>query len=88
MATRSSIANRTLTVMAAGFLAFDGACLVLAGVVLDRVLLAIVGACLIGSSGLVFVYSKHHARQAASIAADRTALREQARALRDLIQCN
>ena len=88
MSPRSALANRTLTVMAAGFLAFDGACLVLGGVALGRWLLAIFGACLIVSSFLVFVYSKRHTRQTAQIAGDREALREQARALRDLIQRN
>lgn len=74
--------------MAAGFLAFDGACLVLGGVMLRRWLLVIFGACLIVSSFLVFVYAKRHARQTAQIAGDREALRQQARALRDLIQRN
>jgi hypothetical protein len=88
MSPRSALANRTLTIMAAGFLAFDGACLVLGAVVLGRVLLGIFGACLIGSSFLVFVYGKRHTRRAAELPADRQALREQARALRDLIQRN
>ena len=88
MTPRSAIANRTLTVMAAGFLAFDGACLVLAGVVLGRPLLMIVGSCLVLSSGLVVVYWKRHRRQAIEIAEARNALRDQARAFRDLIQRN
>ena len=88
MASPSAIANRTLTVIAAGFLAFDGACLLLGGVYLHRPLLDIFGACLILSSGLVFVYWRRHRRAAAAIAAARRALQEQARALRDLIQRN
>lgn len=88
MMPRSAIANRTLTVIAAGFLAFDGACLVVAGIVLSRPLLVIVGSCLVVSSGLVFVYWKHHRRQAIEIAEARDALRDQARAFRDLIQRN
>ena len=88
MPPRASIANRTLTIFAAGLLAFDGACLMIAGAVLGRVLLLSVGACLILSSGLVFVYWKHHRRRTAELAADRRALREQARAFRDLSQRN
>ena len=88
MPPRASIANRTLTIVAAGLLAFDGACLMIAGAVLGRVLLLIVGVCLILSSGLVFVYWKHHRRRTAELAADRRALREQARAFRDLLQRN
>jgi hypothetical protein len=88
MGSRAVVANRTLTFIAAGFLAFDGAALVLAGAVLGRLLLIIVGACLILSSGLVFIYWNHHRRQAAEIASTREELRSQARALRDLIQRN
>lgn len=88
MPSRAAIANRTLTIFAAGLLAFDGACLVVAGAMLGRVLLLIVGGSLIVSSGLVFVYWKHHRRRTAELAADRRALREQARAFRNLIQRN
>ena len=88
MAPRSVIANRTLTVVAAGFLAFDGAGLVIAGIVLGRVLLVIMGACLVASSALVFVYWRWHRRQAAEIAEARHALGEQARDFRNMIQRN
>ncbi|MGE5090648.1 MAG: hypothetical protein ACM3OH_00615 [Bacillota bacterium] len=88
MSTRGAVANRTLTIIAAGFLAFDGAALVLGGAVLGRVLLIIIGGCLILSSGLVFMYWNHHRRQAAEIASAREEVRSQARALRDLIQRN
>ncbi len=88
MGSASAIANRTLTVVAAGFLAFDGACLLLGGIYLHRPLLDVFGSCLILSSGLVFVYWRRHRRESAAIAAERQALRDQARALRDLIQRN
>ncbi len=88
MPRASAIANRALTVAAAGFLAFDGACLVTAGLILHRIIIAIMGACLIASSGLVFVYWRAHQRRSAEIAGERQALRRQARALRDLIQRN
>lgn len=88
MPPRGAIANRTLTVVAAGFLAFDGACLIFAGVMLSRLLLTIMGACLVLSSGLVFVYWRWHRRQEDEIADARKELRQQARAFRNLIQRN
>lgn len=88
MASTAKIRHRTLTVVAAGFLAFDGACLIAGGLYLHRVLVAIAGACLVASSGLVFVYWRWHRRQVDEIAAARRALGEQRRALRDLMQRN
>lgn len=84
----SSLASRTLTILAAGFLAFDGVGLIAGGIWLGRPLLVIVGACLLGSSGLVFVYWRWHVRQTAGIAADRQAVAADARALRDLVRRN
>jgi HAMP domain-containing protein len=88
MPSRGAIANRTLTVVAAAFLAFDGACLVFAGVALHRLLLDVMGACLVASSGLVFVYWRWHRRREDEIADARRDLRQQARAFRDMIQRN
>jgi hypothetical protein len=84
----SSLTSRTLTILAAGFLAFDGVALMAAGAWLGRPMLIIVGACLLGSSGLVFVYWRWHARQAGEIAAARRAVADEARALRDLVRRN
>ena len=85
---RTSLASRTLTILAAGFLAFDGVGLITGGIWLARPLLVIVGACLLGSSGLVFVYWRWHLRQAEGITAARRALAADARALQDLVRRN
>lgn len=85
---RSSFAARTLTILAAGFLAFDGVGLLVAGMWLRRPLIAIIGACLVASSGLVFVYWRWHQRQVGAIASARRALADEARALQDLVRRN
>ena len=84
----SSLTSRTLTILAAGFLAFDGVALIVAGIWLGRPMLMIVGTCILGSSGLVFVYWRWHSRQAGEIAAARRAVADEARALRDLVRRN
>ena len=88
VSSRSLVANRTLTIAAAGLLAFDGAALLFASVWLGRVLPGVIGGCLILSSGLVFVYWTHHRRQLVDIAGSRRAVRDQARAFRNMIQRN
>ena len=85
---RTSLASRTLTILAASFLAFDGVGLIAGGIWLGRPLLVIVGACLLGSSGLVFVYWRWHLRQTEGISAARRALADDARALQDLVRRN
>lgn len=84
----SSLASRTLTILAAAFLAFDGAGLFFAGLWLRRPLMAIIGTCLFGSSALVFVYWRWHRRQVSEIDAARLAVAAEARALRELVQRN
>jgi HAMP domain-containing protein len=85
VAAGPSLANRTLTVVAATFLAFDGACLVAAAVWLRRPLMGVMGVCLAASSGLVFVYWRWHQQQIREITAARQALAEQTRAMRDVL---
>ncbi len=85
---RASLASRTLTVLAAGFLAFDGVGLIAGGVWLGRPMLVIVGACLLASSGLVFVYWRWHVRQSDGLRAARGAVADEARALQDLVRRN
>ena len=87
-ARQSSLAIRTITVLTAAFLAFDGASLMLAGFWLSRPLMAIIGACLFASSGLVFLYWRRHQRRVQEIAEARRAIVADARELRDLARGN
>ena len=87
-ASHGSLASRTLTVLAAAFLAFDGAGLIAAGLWLSKPLMVVIGACLFASSGLVFLYWRRHRRQVQEIAEARRALVAEARALRDLARGN
>ena len=85
---RSVAATRALTVAAAVFLGFDGAVLLAVGAWAHQYLLAIVGICLFLSAGLVLLYWRWHQQQLAEIAEARRQLRQEAQALRDLIQNN
>lgn len=85
---RAATTNRTLSLLAAAFLAFDGAALAAGGVWLRRPMLAVIGGALFLSSGLVLVYWRWHQRQLAEIVEARRAVAADARALRDLIQRN
>jgi protein-S-isoprenylcysteine O-methyltransferase Ste14 len=85
---RAGLANRTLSFVAAAFLAFDGAALVAGGLWLRRPVLTIIGGALFVSSGLVVVYWRWHQRQLAEIVEARREVAADARALRDLIQRN
>lgn len=85
---RAGLANRTLSLLAAGFLAFDGAALFAGGLWLRRPTLAIIGGALFASSGLVLLYWRRQQRQLAEIVEARRAVAAEARALRDLIQRN
>jgi HAMP domain-containing protein len=87
-APRPSLASRTLTVLAAGFLAFDGASLIAAGIWLSKPLMVIIGVCLFASSGLVFLYWRRHQRRVQEIDEARRAVVAEARALRDLARGN
>lgn len=85
---RAGLAHRTLSLLAAAFLAFDGAALFAGGLWLRRPMLAVVGGALFLSSGLVVLYWRRHQRQLAEIVDARRAVSAEARALRDLIQRN
>ena len=85
---RTPGASRTLSFIAAAFLAFDGAALVAAGLWLRRPTVTIIGAALFASSGLVLVFWRWHQRQLAEIGAARSELAAEARALQDLIRRN
>jgi membrane protein implicated in regulation of membrane protease activity len=77
---------RTLTVVAAAVLAFDGAALAIAGWWSGRVLLVLVGVVFFISSGLVLVYWRWYRRRMEDIAATRRALGSEARELQRLLR--
>ena len=85
---RAGSALRTLSLLAAAFLAFDGAALAAGGLWLRRPMLALIGGALFLSSGLVLVFWRWHQRQLAAIVEARRALAADARALQDLIRRN
>jgi hypothetical protein len=80
--------NRKLTIIAAAFLALDGAALVFAGILSRQLVLGLVGVMLVLASGFVVVFWRWHRRQLEEIAAARRALREEAEALREILQGN
>jgi uncharacterized membrane protein len=78
--------GRTLTVIAAAVLAFDGAALVGLGVWADRVVLVPVGVVFLVSSGLVLLYWRWYRRRLADIAAARRALGDEGREMQRLLR--
>jgi len=83
---RSPLAGRTLTVLAAAFLGFDGAALSGLGLWAGNVMLVVVGLVLFASSGLVLLYWRWHLRQLTEITAARQALRAEAEEMRRLLE--
>jgi hypothetical protein len=77
---------RTLTIIAAAVLAFDGAALAIAGWWSGRVVLALVGVVFFLSSGLVLVYWRWYRRRLDDIAATRRALGAEAREMQRLLR--
>jgi len=83
---RTPPGRRILTLFAVGCLTLDGVLLVLAGLWGRRLEYAIGGGlCLLGAL-LVLHFWKRHRRSLAALAAARRDLRDEARALRDLIR--
>lgn len=80
--------SRVLTVVAASFLAFDGAALVAGGVWLHRTVLVVVGAVLVLGSLLVGYYWRWHRRQLVELNQARRELAADARELQDLLRRN
>ncbi|HEX5576590.1 MAG TPA: hypothetical protein VFX42_12005 [Gemmatimonadales bacterium] len=78
--------SRTLTVIAAAVLAFDGAALALLGWWSGRAGLGIIGLGLFVSSGLVLLYWQWYRRRLADVAAARRALSEEAREMQRLLR--
>jgi hypothetical protein len=78
--------SRTLTVIAAGVLAFDGAALALFGWWSRRTVLGLIGAAFFISSGLVLVYWRWYRRRLNDIAEARCALSDEAREMQRLLR--
>jgi membrane protein implicated in regulation of membrane protease activity len=82
----STFGFRTLTLLAAGFLAFDGAGLIALGAWSANPVLLITGIVLVISSGLVLLYWRSYLRRLEEIAEDRRELRDAAEELRRLLR--
>jgi hypothetical protein len=78
--------SRTLTIVAAAVLAFDGAALALMGWWGGRLVLALVGIVFFLSSGLVLLYWRWYRRRLDDIAESRHALSAEAREMRQLFR--
>lgn len=70
---------RTLTVVAAAVLGFDGAALVILGIWSDRLVLVPVGLVFFISAGVVLVYWRWYRRRLDDIAVSRRELADEAR---------
>ena len=81
----SPVVSRSLTIIAIAALAFDGAALVALGLMAGRTVLVPVGLVFFFSSGLILLYWRWHQRRLSDIAAERRALSEEARKLRELV---
>lgn len=82
----SPLVSRTLTIVAAAVLAFDGAALAALGFWSGRIVLALVGVVFFISSGLVILYWRWYRRRLDDIAAARRALGDEARELRRVLR--
>jgi hypothetical protein len=82
----SRTTNRTMTVLASAFLGFDGAALVGFGIWTRHAVLALIGAALFASSGLVVLYWRWYERQLDEIAQARRAVRDEAGSMRELLR--
>ena len=77
--------SRTLTLVAAAVLAFDGMALAALGYMSGRVLLIPVGLVFFVSSGLILLYRRWYRRRLDDILAARRALSEEAREMQRLL---
>jgi hypothetical protein len=78
--------SRTLTVIAAAVLAFDGAALALFGWWSRRAVLGLIGAAFFISSGLLLVSWRWYRRRLDDIAQSRRALSDEAREMQRLLR--
>jgi uncharacterized membrane protein len=82
----SPLLSRTLTIVAAVVLAFDGATLAALGFWSGRTMLALVGLVFFISSGVVLLYWRWYRRRLEDIATARRALGEEAREMQRVIR--
>jgi membrane protein implicated in regulation of membrane protease activity len=82
----SPLAFRSLTLVAAAFLAFDGAALMGLGIWSGRHAFLIAGVVLLLSSGLVLLFWRRHLRRLEEIDDARRDLRDEAEALRRFLR--
>jgi membrane protein implicated in regulation of membrane protease activity len=82
----SPLAFRSLTLVAAGFLALDGAALAGLGIWSGRGAFVVAGVLLFLSSGLVLLFWRRHLRRLDEIGEARQDLRDEAEELRRLLR--
>jgi hypothetical protein len=78
--------SRALTVLAVGFLALDGVLLGLAGFWLRNVVLVLIAMVLVGAAAVTLLLWRRHCLRLEEIAEVRSQLREEARALAELVK--
>jgi membrane protein implicated in regulation of membrane protease activity len=82
----SPAVSRTLTIVAAAVLAFDGAALAVLGWWSGRLMLALVGVVFFVSSGLVLLYWRWYRGRLDDIITARRALAEEARSIQRVLR--
>jgi hypothetical protein len=82
----SPFAGRTLTLIAAAVLAFDGAALGAAGLWTNRIMLSLIGLVIFLSSGVVLLSWRWYRRRLEEIASARSALRDEVKEMQRLLR--
>ena len=82
----SPVVSRALTLVAIGFLTFDGAALAGIGLMSGRTMLVAMGLVFFVSAGLVLLYWRWHRRRLLDIASERGALSEDVREMQRLLR--
>ena len=82
----SPIVSRTLTLVAIGFLTFDGAALAGIGLMSGRTMLVAMGLVFFVSAGLVLLYWRWHRRRLLDINSERRVLSEDVREMQRLLR--
>jgi hypothetical protein len=82
----SPVVSRTLTLVAVGFLTFDGVALAGIGLMSRRNMLVAMGLVFFVSAGLVLLYWRWHHQRLLDIASERGALSEDVRDMQRLLR--